>query len=100
MRMLFDPATPISMSTPISDMTLRVVPVSSRMINTPMKPMGIASMIRNGADKRPELRDQNQVQQNRRQDESEGEALERLAHALDHSAQVDPDVPGELHVRD
>ena len=40
---------PISISTPISDMTLRVVCVSGRMISTPMKPMGIASMIRNGS---------------------------------------------------
>ena len=42
---------PTSISTPISDITFRVVPVSGRMISTPMKPIGIASMIRTGSMK-------------------------------------------------
>ncbi len=40
---------PISISTPTSDITFSVVCVSGRMISTPMNPIGIASMIRNGS---------------------------------------------------
>ena len=47
--MLFEAEMPTSISTPISDITFSVVPVRGRMINTPMNPMGIASMIRNGS---------------------------------------------------
>ena len=50
-RMLLESAMPISISTPISDITFSVVCVSGRMISTPMNPMGIASMIRNGSMK-------------------------------------------------
>ena len=47
--MLFEAEIPTSISTPISDITFRVVPVSGRMISTPMNPIGIASMIRKGS---------------------------------------------------
>ena len=49
MRMLLDAEMPTSMSTPMSDITLRVVPVRGRMSKTPMNPIGIASMMRNGS---------------------------------------------------
>src|SRR5262245_46028225 len=48
-KMLFDAAIPTNISTPMSDITFRVVPVSGRMIRTPMNPMGTASMISNGS---------------------------------------------------
>ena len=40
---------PTSISTPISDITFKVLWVSGRMISTPTNPMGMASMIRNGS---------------------------------------------------
>jgi hypothetical protein len=50
-RMLFESAMPISMSTPINDITFNVLCVSGKIMRTPMKPIGIASMIRNGSTK-------------------------------------------------
>ena len=49
MRMLLDAATPTSIRMPIKDMTFKVVCVSGRITSTPMNPMGIASMMRNGS---------------------------------------------------
>ena len=40
---------PTSISTPMSDITLSVVPVSGSTIITPMNPMGTASMICKGS---------------------------------------------------
>ena len=50
-RMLLESAIHTSISTPISDMTFSVVWVKGKMINTPTKPMGIASMISTGSTK-------------------------------------------------
>jgi hypothetical protein len=47
--MLFEAEMPTSISTPISDITFRVVPVNGRTISTPINPIGMASMISNGS---------------------------------------------------
>ena len=49
MRMLLETTMPTIITTPISDMTLSVVPVAKRMINTPVNPVGTASKISNGS---------------------------------------------------
>src|SRR5208337_822313 len=48
-RMLLEAAMPTSISTPISDITLSVVCVKGRTRSTPIKPMGMASMMRMGS---------------------------------------------------
>ena len=48
-RMLLDAAMPTSIRTPINDITLRVVAVRGRTTSTPIKPMGMASMMSKGS---------------------------------------------------
>ena len=40
---------PTIITTPINDITFNVVPVSHRISNTPVSPVGMASRIRNGS---------------------------------------------------
>jgi len=49
MRMLFETTMPAIMVTPISDMMLSVLPVSTRMRTTPASPGGIAMRMMNGS---------------------------------------------------
>ena len=49
--MLFDIATPANITTPISDITFRVVPVDTSAGNTPVIPGGKANRIINGSVK-------------------------------------------------
>ena len=50
-------------------------------------------------DKRAELSDQNQEQQNKRDPKANREALERCVHPFHHSAQANANIRGELRVR-
>ena len=88
---------PTSIRTPMSDITLSVVWVSGSTTSTPMKPIGIASMIRNGS-----LNDRNCATRirNSRTTESDrpmAKLLNEALHALHHAAQVDADVATEFH---
>ena len=98
-RMLLEAAMPTSIRTPISDITFRVVCVSGRITSTPMKPIGMASMIRNGILERTELRDQNQEEQNHRQRQADREAGKGFVHRLHHAAQIDADAGRKLLCR-
>ena len=70
-RMLLETAMPTSITTPIRDMTLRVVP-AQRVRMTPARPGGTAMRIRNGIEEGTELRDQDQVQEARRRGRGRG----------------------------
>ena len=48
-RMLFDTTMPTIISTPISDCTFSVVPVSYSATSTPVSPVGTASRISSGS---------------------------------------------------
>src|SRR5208282_4702116 len=49
MRMLLDTTIPTTITTPINDITLRVVPVTNSISNTPVNPVGTASKINSGS---------------------------------------------------
>ena len=74
-RMAFLVTRPISMMRPIMLMMLRLSPVASRARATPTSDSGSESMIANGWKKRPELRGEDQVDE----DDGEEEGLEHVA---------------------
>ena len=83
---------PISISTPISDMTFRVVCGQGQDHQDADEAHGNGQHDQKRIDEGAELRDQNQEEQDERDDEAEGEAVEGFLHALDHAAQIDADV--------
>ena len=66
MRMLFETTIPTIMTTPISDMTLRVVPVTSRNSNTPGQPGRHGQQDNQGIEEGCELSHQNQIDEHNR----------------------------------
>ncbi len=79
---------PISISTPISDITFSVLWVSGRITSTPMNPMGIASMIRNGSMKERNCATRIRYSRMKEMHKAQREAVEGLRHAFHHSAQI------------
>ena len=51
MRMLLDTTIPTIITTPISDITLRVVPLVNNISSTPVRPVGTASKMSSGSAK-------------------------------------------------
>ena len=78
--MLSDTAIPVIMMTPISDMTLRVVPVTSRKSITPESPGGTASRMMNGSENEANCAIRIEVDQNDGENETDTEALKRVIH--------------------
>ena len=75
MRMLLETTMPTIITMPISDMTLSVVPVSNRMISTPVKPGGHRQQDQERIDERLKLRDENQIDQQRREHQAQAESF-------------------------
>ena len=65
-----------------------------------MIPGGMASRMMSGSLRRGELRHQDQVNQNDRQDQSDTKADERLAHAIHRSAQGDSKILRDMSAGD
>ena len=87
-RMLFETTIPTIITSPISDMMFSVVPVNSNMNKHPRKSRWDGEKNDERIEKRLELRNQNQVNQDNRKQKPEPEALEGRAHALHGAAQI------------
>ncbi len=97
-RMLFETTIPVIMMTPINDMTLTVVWVTSRNKMTPVNPGRDRQQDDQRIDERGELSHKNQVNQNDRQNQADAEALERLPHTFNRAAHSDAYVFRQLGV--
>ena len=90
---------PTIITTPISDMTFRVVPVRYSVKHA-RQPGRHREQNQQRIDERPELRHQNQVHQHHREDQADAEALKGSVHALDHAAHRDAHAFGQLRLGD
>ncbi len=95
-RMLLEAAMPTSIRTPISDITFSVVWVSGSITSTPMNPIGIASMMRNGSLNERNCATRIRNSSTTESDKPDREAVKRLVHPLHHAAQIDADVGRKL----
>ncbi len=99
MRMLFETTMPVIMMTPISDMMLSVLPVSTQDQHHARESRRNGHEDDERIDERRELRHQDQVDQSNRDDETKAEIVEGLVHADHGAAHVDDRVPVVLGLR-
>ena len=80
--MLFDIAMPASMTIPMSDMTLRVVPVSQSVTIAPAGAGGKREKDDEWIDERPELRYQDQIEKQQRMAKGRGQNCGRKRSSM------------------
>ena len=98
MRMLLETTMPVIMMTPISDMMLSVLPVSSRMMATPSRPGRNGHEDDEWIDEGGELRHEDEVDEEDGDDEADAEVVKGLFHPDDGAAHVDDGVAVVLGV--
>ena len=74
-RILFDTTMPTIITTPISDMTFSVVPVSNSVSNTPVKPVGTASRMINGSRNEANCATSIEIDQDHGKEQAQSKAL-------------------------
>ena len=99
-RMLLESAMPTSISTPISDITFRVVCGERQNHQHADEAHRNRQHDQKRIDEGPELRHQDQVEQDERKDEADREALERFVHALTMPRRFTRMLRGKLRVGD
>ena len=88
-RMLSETTMPVIMTTPISDITFKVVPVSKQKDQYARQARGDCQQDDERIGEGGKLRHQDQVDQDHRQDEPDAKAGEGLFHVADGTAHLD-----------